>query len=470
MLPTPQTYSIWPGIIPADKTSQLTIAANERAFLFVDDAQYELVVISVNSDENYYAPHAQKKLNVTAKHGVLTFSYHFSGEQEHTILLNKDAQTIASFCVYSLYDDLYALSPLKGDLHSHSCRSDGTRDAAAQAGHYREQGYDFVALTDHNRYYSGGEIDEVYQGVNTGLTRILGEEVHCPGSVVHIVHIGGKASVAERYVHDRANYDTEIEEYFQRVPNCIPDLFKDRYAKAMWATDTIHAAGGLAIFPHPFWRPGSSKTYNVCDEFAKILLNSGMFDAYELLGAMSQRDRNRSVALWGDLRAEGLKIPVVGSSDVHKLDDGSSFPYVFTICFARENTNESILEAVKQGNCVAVEMTGDGSTIQHRCYGSLRLVSYAQFLLVNFFPTQQRLCAGVGVAMRAYAMNETGAEWIAQHTALVERFRNRFLGRSAVALPSASIMAFEEKWRTVQLNGPKTRGSAVDATPAKHLI
>ena len=325
-------------------------------------------------------------------------------------------------------------------------------------------------MTDHNRYYPGGEIDEVYQGVKTGLTRVLGEEVHCPGSVVHIVHIGGKASVTERYVHDRVNYEKEIDEYITRVPKHIPDLYKERYAKAMWATDAIHAAGGLAIFPHPFWRPGNSKTYNICDEFAKILLNSGMFDAYELLGAMSQRDCNRSVALWADLRADGLKIPVVGSSDTHKLDKDSPFSYIFTICFARENTNDSIIDAVKQGNCVAVEMTEDGYTIQHRCYGSLRLVSYAQFLLTNFFTTQQHLCVGSGVAMRAYAMEETGAELVEQHSALIENFRNRFFGRCEVALPSKSIMDFEEKWRANQLNGPKTRGSSVDATPAKCLI
>lgn len=470
MLPTPQAYSIWPGVIPADKTTQMTITSNERAFLFADDAQYELIIISVNSDENYYAPHSQKKVNVVAAHGALTFSYHFAGEHEHKIFLNKDEKTIASFCVYSLYEDLYSLSPLKGDLHSHSCRSDGTRDPAALAGHYREHGYDFFALTDHNRYYSGSEIDEAYEGVKTGFTRVFGEEVHCPGSVIHIVHIGGKKSVAERYLNDREGYDKEIEEYIKRVPKDVPELYKERYAKAMWATDAIHAVGGLAIFPHPFWRPGASKTYNVCDELAKLLLNSNMFDAYELLGAMEQRDCNRSVALWAELRADGLKIPVVGSSDSHKLENGSRFPDVFTICFANENTNKDVMDAVKKGNSVAVEATVDGRSIQYRCYGSLRLVSYAQFLLANYFPNQQRLSFGCGVAMRNYVMNEIGAELVEQYSGLVESYRKRFFGRTAVLLPSEAIMAFEDKWRKVQLNGPKTRGSSVDATPSKSLI
>ena len=110
--------------------------------------------------------------------GTLTFNFEFAGEGEHRLELICDEKEVASFIIYSLHSDLYALRPLKGDLHSHSCRSDGTRDPSSQAGHYREEGYDFVALTDHNRYQPGEEIDETYEGVNTGLLRIRGEEVH----------------------------------------------------------------------------------------------------------------------------------------------------------------------------------------------------------------------------------------------------------------------------------------------------
>ena len=470
MFPTPQNYAIWPSVAPADTTVQLTITANERAFVFQEGAPYQVVITAVDSDENYYAPFAQTKIDVVASQGVLAFSYDFVGEQEYTVFLKKDDLLIATFRLFSLYEDLYALAPLKGDLHSHSCRSDGTRDAAAQAGYYRESGFDFVALTDHNRYYGGGEIDEVYAGVNTGLTRVLGEEVHCPGSVVHIVHVGGGKSVAERYVHDRENYEKEIETYLLKVPNHVPAAFKERYAKAMWATDAIHAAGGLAIFPHPFWRPGPSKAYNVCPVLAVVLLQSGLFVAYEVLGGMGSTENNHSVALWGDLRAEGLKIPVVGSSDAHRLEKDAAFSHLFTICFAAENTNEAIIAAVKQGNCVAVEATETENGVQYRCYGSCRLVAYAHFLLENFFPHYQHRCIGTGVAMRAYAMNECGAELVEQNAALCQVFRNRFFGKTAAAYPAKEIFDFEDKWRAVQLNGPKTRGSSVDATPAKTLI
>lgn len=471
MLPTPRSYSIYPSVLPADRVTEMTICANEPAFLFREGEELSLRFITVYADENYYAPHTHRHLTVQAEGGVLRFSLAFAGEGEHLIELYREERLIGSFTVYSLYEDLYSLTPLRGDLHSHSCRSDGTRDAAAQAGHYREMGYDFVALTDHNRYYVGEEIDRAYAGVDTGLVRVLGEEVHCPGSVVHIVHVGGRASVAAIYTHEREKYEKQIKEYLENVPAHVPAQYRERYAKAMWATDTIHSFGGLAIFPHPFWRPNASRAFNVCDELTRLFLKSGMFDAYELIGGMEQHENNRSVALWSDLRAEGVSMNVVGSSDVHSLERSPEFPSKFTVCFATEKSNAGIVEAVKSGMSVAVESTGYEYDKEYRAYGSVRLVTYAQFLLRHYFPRLERLTAGAGVAMRAFLMEDADASLVAAHTALADKFTARFFGRLAPKLPSEKLLAFEAQARDAQLKkGPKTRGSSVDATPAKSLI
>ena len=470
MLPAPTNYTVWPSVVMANSVTAMTVTAAERAYIIPEGKKFSLKIISVNSDENYYSPNNYKMLEAIGKDGVLTFDFEFSGEGEHLIELIYDEKVVSSFTVYSLFEDLYRLRPLKGDLHSHSCRSDGTRDPAAQAGHYREEGYDFVALTDHNRYFPGGEIDEVYEGVNTGLIRITGEEVHSPGSVVHIVHVGGRESVADRYVHDRENYEAEIAEYMEKVPENIPEDYKSRYAKAMWATDSIHSVGGLAIFPHPFWRPGRAKTYNLPVSLARLLIESGLFDAYEITGAMTQPDINRSVAFWSEEKAKGYAIPVVGSSDAHSLERSKHFPYNQTVCFAEEKTADSIISAVKRGMCVAVESNGYEYDIQYRCYGDFRLVSYAQFLLSHYFPRLKRAASGIGVAMRAYAMGEADASLVSGYAALADNFTERFFGRIAPVLPTREMMEFEERWREVQLNGPRTRGSSVDATPAKSLI
>ncbi len=471
MLPKPQNYTVYPSIVKAGTPTTITVAPTEKAFLLFEGEEYDVCVVAANCDlPAYVSPVDKTDLKLTARGGVLQFCHTFADEGEFFVLLKKNDIQLARLPLFCLADDLYALRPLKGDLHAHSFRSDGARDPAALAGHYREQGYEFFALTDHNRYYPGGEIDETYQGLSLGITHIRGEEVHTPPSIVHIVHVGGGESVTAFYHKHPEEYRSEVADYLaNRVPAEIPEKYRERYAMAMWATDRIHKAGGLAIFPHPFWRPRGI-TYNVCDEFATLLLKSGMFDAYELIGGMGQVGINRSVAFWADLRAEGLRLPVVGSSDVHKLENSSYFAHTFTICFAKSNSPADILAAVKAGNAVAVELTGTEEKPEYRCYGSLRLVTYAQFLLQYYYPRLTRICQGEGVAMRAFAMGDADAALVECQVAQSERFRRRFFGLDEAPMPSAAVLDFEARWRETHLDGPETKGSTIVAPPVTRQI
>ena len=472
MLPMPKNYAIWPAVIQADKESEMIIAPCERAFLLFEGETYDLTVFSVDGDEpEYYNPISYRYLKAVAHDGILRFSYTFEGEKEYKIRLNYQGKLLQTLSVYALYEDLYALQPLKGDYHSHSYRSDGARDPAAEAGHYREQGYDFFALTDHNRYYPGGEIDEVYEGVKTDFVRVYGEEVHTPGSVVHIVHVGGTESVADQYVHDREGYEKAIADYLPRVPAHIPEQYRSRYAMAMWSTDRIHAAGGLAIIAHPYWVTRSG-VRNVNSELTRLFLTSGMFDAYELVGGNELVGINCSVALLTELMAEGVKLPLVGSSDVHTMANDRTFPYYFTVCFAEGNDNDSLIASVKAGKCVAVETNHASGPEQYhyRCYGDFRLVTYAHFLLTNYFPQRQRICQGEGVAMRQFTVGEADAAQVEALARQSADFTARFFGKKPPVLPTAQMIDFENKWRKVHLNGPLTKGSHVFDVPANRQI
>lgn len=464
MLPAPRNYAIFPRTVPADRPCDMVIVPTEKAFLLTEGAEYRVLIISMDRDDpDYRASTNAKPVTATVADGALRFTYTFPDEQEHLVRWEYKEKKFFEFRVFSLRRDLYTLRPLKADFHAHSYRSDGCQDPAALAGHFREQGYDCFALTDHNRYYPGGEIDETYAGVKLGLTRIMGEEVHAPDSVVHIVHVGGQSSVADLYVHGRDTYENELADYLKKVPAEIPEQYAVRYACAAWATDKIHEAGGVAIFAHPFWKPGGSRTVNVTAEFSRILLKSGMFDAFELVGGQGQEGINRALAMWQEVREEGAAIPVVGSSDVHGLEKASTFPHMFTICFAKDNTNEAVAAALKAGRCVAVEATGDEYARHYRCYGSFRLVTYAQFLLRCYFPELQRVCQGEGIAMRSYAFGDAPKSLVEGQVRQTDNFRLRFFGRKAPAMADADMCAFERKWRAVQLEGPITKGSAIDS-------
>ena len=176
---------------------------------------------------------------------------------------------------------------------------------------------------------------------------------------------------------------------------------------------------------------------------------------------MGQAGINRSVALWNDLRAEGTKISAVGSSDVHGVTQSGHFTHHYTIVFAKERTEEAILEAVRNGLCVAVEDSGEEIGREKRCYGSHRMVTYALFLLNYYFPHQERLCAGEGVAMRGYLMGEIGKKAIVEEALRTEEHRQRYFGKMPPLLPSLSLRRTVKRWRNVQLSGPKTKGSGI---------
>ena len=463
MLPTVNNYRVYPAIVKADAETAMTLAASERAFFFFEDEEYTLTLIAVDGDElDYHAPVSHRTVTVKAHEGVLRFSCAFSGEGEHIIFIHKGEKKLGEVNLYALKEDLYALTPYRADFHAHSFRSDGKRDPAALAGHFREQGYDLFALTDHNRYYPGGEIDEAYEGLSLGISRVKGEEVHAPGCVAHIVHVLGERSVAEDYLADMEGYQKEVaEKYLPRVPADVPEEYRERYAIASWVTDRIHAAGGLAIFPHPYWRPNHSRVYNVRNELVRILLKSGMFDAYELVGGMKQDGVNISVALWQELVSAGYDIPIVGSSDVHGVNGSANFPNYFTLCFAESKDPSHIKKAILERNTVAVEATGYEYQREYRAYGKHRLVAYAQFLFAHFFPHYQRLAQGEGVAMRAYVMGEAPAALVTMQASLAEEYRARFFGRCAPVLPTKDMLAFEDKWRARHMEGPDTKGSSL---------
>ena len=195
-----------------------------------------------------------------------------------------------------------------------------------------------------------------------------------------------------------------------------------------------------------------------------------MFDAYELVGGMKQKGINRSINLWAELRAEGLKISVVGSSDVHKIERSIDFPFLFTVCFSSQRTQEEIINAVRAGRSVAVEANGtDEYARQFRAYGELRYVSYAQYLLEHYFPKYERYCEGIGVAMRAYAMGGASAELVEMNAELAEKFCRRFFGSLEPLVPSKAILEFEEKWRAAQIDGPQSKGGNINGAANRRI-
>jgi hypothetical protein len=90
----------------------------------------------------------------------------------------------------------------KGNFHTHSTRSDGTREPADVIEQYRSRGYDFLSLTDHflpAKHFGREEAGFITVSDTTDLgsddfLTILGAEIHAPalttGDMWHFVAVG----------------------------------------------------------------------------------------------------------------------------------------------------------------------------------------------------------------------------------------------------------------------------------------
>jgi hypothetical protein len=68
----------------------------------------------------------------------------------------------------------------RGNMHTHSNRSDGVLPPEAVVAAYRERGYDFLVLSDHFLPRFGFPITDMRAFNTPDFTTLLGAELHAP--------------------------------------------------------------------------------------------------------------------------------------------------------------------------------------------------------------------------------------------------------------------------------------------------
>jgi hypothetical protein len=122
-----------------------------------------------------------------------------------------------------IYQNPFALPGrfYRGNTHTHSRCSDGVVTLEGRFAAYRRQGYDFLAMTDHD---VASAVDHCS---SEGFLAIPGQELHPPnrwgGEVYHLVGLGVTRQVDSR----------------RMAPNDVIAAVADQ--------------GGLTIFAHPYW-------------------------------------------------------------------------------------------------------------------------------------------------------------------------------------------------------------------------
>ncbi|MBP0618113.1 CehA/McbA family metallohydrolase [Jiella mangrovi] len=82
----------------------------------------------------------------------------------------------------------------RGNIHTHSNRSDGARAPGEVCGLYREMGYDFLCLSDHFLERFDFPITDTTALRGSGFTTLIGAEIHAPqnsqGEIWHVLACG----------------------------------------------------------------------------------------------------------------------------------------------------------------------------------------------------------------------------------------------------------------------------------------
>lgn len=446
-------FSVVPSVVPADKISRISIWGKGDYYRFYDDVLYSVTLCPREypdcelDDGCNLQNYKRTPLKVYPKNGVIEFEYFFSNEQEWDIIVKASPEQKKHlsdirlayegiwdltemergkvFHVYSLKDDLYKRKVFKGDMHVHSSGSDGKEPPEVVCASYRREGYDYLAITDHHVYKTSQHAKKRFEEFNSGMTVFCGEEVHNDiEGIIHVVNFGGSYSVNDIILSDVKGTREAVAEESKNLG------VGEKQAKLLaWykrVTDEIRKSGGISIFAHPFWYVRNC--YNCPTDVAEEVLRRGYFDAFEVMGGNKPYENDMQAALYYQMRAEGYKIPVVGSGDCHSVHQRGNgyFAVAATLTFAPEA--KDIPQSVKDLYSVAVEcIPGQNEKV----YGSFRLVKYAWFLLRNYYPVRDGLCAASGNVMLSY-FNDGETELKDVIEALekrIEKFDRDFFGR-----------------------------------------
>ncbi|MBQ7208518.1 MAG: hypothetical protein IJS01_12040 [Lentisphaeria bacterium] len=334
--------------------------------------------------------------------GGITFEVELPDEGQYDFEFFCGRVQAASAQVFAAEEDLFSLTPFKGDFHAHSENSDGMQTRAFAALRSRRQGLDFTTITDHRCYCSQEEAERTAKETGTGVLVLPGEEIHLPcapgggfeGEIpwfktrwvkgrtpVHLVNAGGTKSVNDLADNDLPNFNKDVSERCARLPRALSAADRWSIASSEWAFEKIRAFDGLAIFPHPFWNQPARLA--VSDRVRDILFADGGFDAVETVNGCFGEECVLNSNMFRTCGAA----PVSGS-DRH--DFGKDDPLPFTVVFAERLTRGAILDAVRKKMCCSAVPVQDRKP--PILTGDMRLVRYVLFLLKNFFPRHDGSC------------------------------------------------------------------------------
>lgn len=212
----------------------------------------------------------------------------------------------------------------RGNLHTHSTRSDGALDPGEVCRRYRDEGYDFISLTDHFVGVFRYPITDTRPWRGNGFTTIPGAELHAGamenGEIWHILAVG----LPEDFAPPNAPGFKPVE-----GQESGPELA----ARA-------RAAGAYVAIAHPEWS-------GLSEADAQSLTAAHAVEAYNHGCAMGC-DRGHGFHTLDRLLSEGRDLQLCATDDAHFTEPDHFGGWVMVK--AEANDPEALLAALKAGH------------------------------------------------------------------------------------------------------------------------
>jgi len=210
----------------------------------------------------------------------------------------------------------------KANLHAHSTNSDGKLSQEEAVSLYKDNGYNFLALSEHNRITQTDKYDtkdfklvpavELHSYINNPLT---------------IHHFVGLTTMDNKKVHDGMRLED------------IP--FTNNRESVLALEKRLTDLDFLTFYCHPTW---SRVELNQFD-----FISSNMMEIYNW-GTIFSQAHNKDVTYWEDWNRLGKPIWGLANDDGHRIEQHLGG---WNMIKCEEFTIESMLESLKAGSFYA---------------------------------------------------------------------------------------------------------------------
>ena len=324
------------------------------------------------------------------RNGGLELELRFPQEDWYRLRIYAGDEKIAMLDLYALEEDLLALTPYKGDNHMHTIYSDGRDSPMYMAAAACRLGYDYCVITDHYKYEPSLLARDFYADTGVDFLVIPGEEIHSPDNRVHIINLGGKASVNDWYRDHEEKYREAVSRELENIREPMVERCRYEAAACQVIFDRIRSVDGISVLCHPHWFIETG--FNEREDVTEYLWDHRRFDVLELIaGGAYEIGTQLQLSYFKEREA----VPILGSSDAHACFGYRLEPGNFTIVFASALDTEPVKNAIRQGLTVA----GNAGKL----YGNYRLVKYAYFLHQCYYPEHDAQRSLLGSRMQRLA-------------------------------------------------------------------